>query len=567
MEKVRPTLLDRAIGAVSPKRGAARLAARASYVAIAATVTEPGGRIDRTGGYRAGQSDRRQTRGWFARARSANQDSLGRQTTLISRSRDAAMNLPPATAAIERNVTFTVGTGLMAIPDLDADRLGLTPDEKAAWTARIMRDYDAYMASTDPDAERAATGYGLQAVVLRAQFESGDVLGLRCWPDNQVGRVHMSAWKLVEAERVASPLNHVDGERYGGANGPIVVGGVELDSYGAAQAFHVIQKAPANGIFNRMAGDTERYPAWGKDSQLPTAVLVFDKRRPEQARGVPMLAPVLELVKLFSDATDAAAMSLVLQSMLSVIYKSTGASALPEPDYGTGELVQAESMPETAMGAPMSSNILMEPGMTLEIDTDAEVKNLRPSDNPAFDKFFETLMTLIGAATGTPFGVLMARFNNSYTASKGEMELFYKEIVRRVDRFAANWCEPSFDCWMYEQVVRGIYDLPGFLDDLRVRAAWCSVRWAGDGKISLDPLRERKAFEIDEAHAWRTGQQIAAEINGGDYDANVERRIAEHEKFVAGKLPIPNQKGGGAEIADDAPPPPDGNSGGRPNGQ
>ena len=37
-------------------------------------------------------------------------------------------------------------------------------------------------------------------------------------------------------------------------------------------------------------------------------------------------------------------------------------------------------------------------------------------------KFFETMGTLIGAATGTPFGVLMARFNNSYTASKGEMD-------------------------------------------------------------------------------------------------------------------------------------------------
>lgn len=545
-----PTIFDRMAGAISPRWGARRLADRAAYGAIAAatSVPAPGGEVGKRGGYRGGQSDRRQTRGWFARPRSANADALGNQHELIGRSRDAAMNLPPATAAIERNVTFTVGTGLMAIPDLDAEVLGLTPEDKAAWTARIMRDYDAYMSSTDPDAERGCSGYGQQEVVLRAMLESGDVLGLRCWPDDQIGRVHMTAWKLIEAERVASPYGHVDG-KVRNTNGPVIVGGVELDGYGAAQAFHVIAKAQTPPAMGRTANDTERYDAWGRESKLPGAVLVYDKRRPEQARGVPFLAPVLELIRLFSDATDAAALSLVLQSMLAVIYKSPGASAMPEPEYGTGELVQSEGVPETLPPRP-GSNVHFEPGMVLELDNDADVELQSPGkDNPVYEKFFETLMTLVGAATGTPFGVLMARFNNSYTASKGELEVFYKEIVRRVSRFSSAWCDPHYACWLYEQVARGVYVLPGFLDDMALRRAWCSARWAGDGKISLDPLRERKAFEIDEAHAWRTGQQITAEINGGDFDANLERRALEHARFVEKNLPIPGAKGGGSAPA------------------
>ena len=544
-----PTIIDRAIAAVSPAAGARRLVARSSYLALAA-MTEPGGAIDRRGGYRAGQSDRRQTKGWFARPKSANSDALGQQKTLIGRSRDAAMNLPPATAAIERNVTFTIGTGLMAIPDLDAELLGLTPEEKQVWTSRIMRDYDEYMSGTDPDAERASTGYGLQEVVLRAQFESGDVLGLRCWPDQQIGRVHMTAWKLVEADRIVSPAQHTDGERLG-SNGPVVVGGVELDPFGAAQAYHVLRKAPGQfGVSSRTQGDTERYDAWGEVSKLPTAVLVFDKRRPEQARGVPLLAPVLELIKIFSDATDAAALALVLQSMLAVIYKSPDATAMPEPEYGNGEIVQADGEPAMPDGPTGGQQIAMEPGMVLELDSDSDVDLKSPGrDNPVYEKFFETLMTLVGAATGTPFGVLMARFNSSYTASKGELEVFYKEVTSRVSRFAAKWCAPGYHCWLYEQVALGRYALPGFLDDPIMRAAWCSVRWAGDGKISLDPYRERKAFEIDEAHAWQTGQQIAASINGGDYDANVERRGAEHRKFMDAELPTPNANGGGVSAA------------------
>ncbi len=551
MGRIRPNMIDRAVAAVSPARAAKRLADRASYAAIAAAVTDPGGKIDRRGGYRAGQSDRRQTRGWRAKPKSANSDGLGRQKDLIGRSRDAAMNLPPATAAIERNVTFTVGTGLLAIPDLDAEKLGLTPEEKAEWTARIMRDYDAYMSSMDPDAERTCTGYGQQEVVLRGTLESGDILALRCWPDDQIGRVHMTAWKLLEAERVVSPFGHTEGKPSSGNGGRVIVGGVEMDSYSSPVAFHALKKA-ADTPNSRTANDTERFPAWGEKTQLPSAILVFDKRRAEQARGVPFLAPVLELVKTFADATDAAALSLVLQSMLAVIYKSPGAGAMPEPEYGTGELVQAEGEPET-LAKQNSSDIAYEPGMVLELDTDTEVDLKSPGkDNPVFEKFFETLMTMIGAATGTPFGVLMARFNNSYTASKGELELFYKEIVRRVAKFEAAWCNPHFKCWMYERVARGIYDLPGFLDDLEVREAWCSVRWAGDGKISLDPYRERRAFEIDEAHGWQTGQQITAQINGGDHDANIQRRGMEHRRFVEEGLPIPNAQGGGVAPAEGA---------------
>ncbi len=77
------------------------------------------------------------------------------------------------------------------------------------------------------------------------------------------------------------------------------------------------------------------------------------------------------------------------------------------------------------------------------------------------------------------------------------------------------------------------------------------MRWAGDGQIALNPLQERKAYEIDEAHGWQTGQQISAKINGGDYDANIEQRGAEHARFVLAGLPIPNQKGGGSAPAEE----------------
>lgn len=549
-----PTLLDRAIGAVAPGLGLRRVAQRAALnaaaglSAVAASPVSTGGRIWGVGGYRGGQSDRRSTKGWFARVRSANADGLGRQETLIARSTDAWMNLPLATAAIERRVTFAVGTGMMAIPQLDAERLGLEPEAAALLTAQIMRDYDNYMASKDPDAERTATGYELQEIVLRGQCLAGDMLALRVMPEAQPGRHHLTAWKLVEGSRVVSPQGHTDGEVLVGT-GAVVVGGVEQDGYGAAVAYHVLKKAPEFGTWSRAADDTVRIPAWGAKSGLPSAILVMQKKRAEQARGVPMLAPVLETLKQVSDLTDAELFAAVLTAMLAITYKSPGAGAMPEADYGSTDAGAAASTPELAQSA--GGQYRMEPGTVLEIDTDAEVDVSSPGrPNPAFDPFFLALCKQLGAALETPVEVLLLVFNSSYTASKAALENFYVLIRKIRESLGSHWCTPGYEAWLFEQVARGRYPaISGFLENPERRRLWSDVRHRGDGKISLNPQQEAKAFEIYEAHGWRTAQDITAELSGGDYDANVRTRIGEHQRWVEGGLPVPGAKGGGSEPA------------------
>ncbi|MFZ2754142.1 MAG: phage portal protein, partial [Lysobacteraceae bacterium] len=417
--------------------------------------TLPGGRIGGQGGYHGGQSDHRSMKGWRAKTKTANADSAKRGT-LIARSRDAAMNMPLATAAIDRRVTFVVGTGMMAIPQLDAERIGLDEEAAALLTAQIMRDYDRYMSSKDPDAERAATGYEHQEVVLRGQLESGDILGVRLMPEGQVGRVHPLAWKLVEADRIASPTSHVEGDVWS-KTGNALVQGIELDGYGAAVAFHVItQVRGVSGTFARRAGDTKRIVAWGEKSGLPTAVLVMRKKRPEQARGIPVLAPVIETLKQVSDLTTSEAYAAVLTAMLAIVYKSPGAGPMPEADYGTGEIVTADERPETL--ADQRSNYRMEPGSVMEIDTDAEVDVKSPGrPNPAFDPFFQALAGQIGAAMETPREVLMLAFESSYTASKGALEAFYKMVVREQSSLGCHWCDPHYQAWFYVQVALGRY--------------------------------------------------------------------------------------------------------------
>lgn len=543
---------DRMVAAVNPAAGLKRMASRnAMAAADALSPTVPGGPVSGAGGYRGGQHNRT-TKNWRAKTRTANADAAKR-LPLIARSRDAAMNMPMATAVIDRRITFVVGTGMLAIPQLDATVLGIDEDTAALLTAVIMRDYDRYMSSTDPDAERNATGYEQQEIVLRGKLESGDILGVRVMPENQPGRVVPLAWKLIEADRIASPVGHTEGENAPGTDRALVFG-VEQDGYGAAVAFHIIKKVRnSGGTLTRVAGDTARIPAWGEKSALPTAVLVMQKKRPEQARGIPLLAPVLEVLKQISDLTDAELYAAVLTAMLAIVYKSPGAGPMPEADYGNGDIVQSDGRPETLEG--QRGEYRMEAGSVMEIDTDAEVDVKTPGrPNPAFDPFFKALVTQLGAALETPVEVVLMHFEASYTASKGAIETFYKMIVREQSSLGSHWCDPHYQAWFYIRIAQGYYpeiNAVKFFGDADYRASCWDVRHRGDGKISLNPLQEAKALEIFEAHGWRTGQDITAETSGGDYDANVTRRAREHARWVESDLPVPNAKGGGSTPATD----------------
>lgn len=552
MMEIRPNIVDRMVAAVNPERGLKRMAARASYNAItAAAPISPGGRISGAGGYNGGKADRRQTRGWFGRAKSANRDFLPTAKTLIGRSRDAAMNMPLATAAIERNVTFTVGTGLLAIPELDAESLGLDSEEAEKLTTRIQRDFDNYMSSKDPDAERTATGYGLQEIVLRGALESGDILGLRVWPDDQKHRKSYTAWKLVEADRIVSPSGHIDGEALNGGN--IVTGGVEVDSYGAPIRYHVLKKAPqfdlGGKLIDQAAEGTVAIDVWSDETVLPSVLHVMPKRRADQARGVPMLAPVLEVLRQVSDLTEAELFAAVMTAMIAFIYKSPGAGSLPEADYGNDDGEGAD----VGLDDPQrpQNNLRMESGQIFEIEADGDVEMKSPGrPNPAFDPFFMGIVKQLAAALETPVEVLILHFESSYSASRAALEVFYLTVRRRRSWLISHWSQPAYEAWLFEQVARGRYDMPGFLDDEEIRLAWSSVQFRGDGKISLDPAREAKGLEIQEAHGWKTGREITAEMSGGDFDANVRRRGKEHRDFVKEGLPIPNAVGGGAQRED-----------------
>lgn len=527
MKKIKQTTIDRVVGYLSPGAGLKRMAARSAMSAL-------------SGGGFIGAQGRRATKLWGPSGRSADADIVPALPSLRNRSRDAVRNQPIAEAAVGRTVTSVVGTGLRADPDIDMDFLELKDlDKVEEMESRIARDFDHYMCSTDPDAGRRMTGYDQQDVAFRATMESGDVLAARVMPDNQLGREIGTAWALIEGDRMCQPRSIPEGRDI---NGRRTVAGVEMDTYGAAIAYHILKQHPGN-IELSLVQQWNRIDARSPNGELAVNHLYF-VRRPEQTRGYPFLAPVMEKLKQLSDLSEAELFAAVISAMIALVHKSPGAQPIPGPPEDTTDTVTDPVLPDT--------EIKFEAGSTLDLDLDHEVtaETLgRPNSN--FDPFFLAIVREIGAALELPAELLLIHFTSSYSASRAALEVAWQMFMRKRSWLINRWCNPVYDAWLVEQVARGAYDMPGFFENPLVRRAWSGAEWTGDAKISVDPLRENKADEIDEDHGWASGQQIARRKNGAHWRRVHKQRVREHKLRADDKLEAEVLgKGAGQESTD-----------------
>jgi lambda family phage portal protein len=456
-------LLDKVIAYVAPKLAGQRMAARAQ--------------LAMAGGYTGAKLDRAALSRWQPTAGSANSDIISDLPLLRARSRDQMRNAPVALGALNTTVSHVVGTGLTYTPALDAAFLGLTAAQAEAWSADTKRRFDTWATSLDCDLGRRLNFYGIQELCLRSELESGDVFVLT----PRVPRAGYSArlaLQLIEADRVCNPNKKPDTET--------MIDGIEIDDKTSeAVAIHVARCHPGD----RLAGANtwDRTTVRGSSTGRRNVLHLFKVLRPTQVRGVPMIAPIIEVLKQLGRWTDAELNAAVISGMFSVFVKM-------DPDAfddlfdedAQGLIVEKSSNWSGEMESGKAINLL--PGESIETSTPG-----RP--NPAFDPFWTAIVRQIGMALEMPYEVLTMHFQSSYSAARAALLMAWKGWRTRRDRLSTYLCQPVFELWLADEVAEGRISAPGFFKSEIVRAAWCTAIWTGDGPGSIDPEKEVKAAQ------------------------------------------------------------------------
>lgn len=483
-------------------------------------------KINASGYSEAGASQKKRSlRGFNAISGSPAEDIDLNNTTLRQRGRILYMAAPIATGAINTNRTKVVGSGLRMKCAINRDVLRLSPEAAQAWQQNTEAEWRMWCEKKCCDALELNNFYELQQLALKSWLMSGDVFALIKRYEADDRNPYTLRLHLIEADRISTPDKYAstgllpEGVNVDFGNNKIH-DGVEVDASGRVVAYHISSEYPSSLKLKNI--EWTRVPARGEQTGLPNILHIMDAERPDQYRGVSILAPVIEMLLQLRRYTESELMAALIQSYFTAWITVDGGSA-DMPINGTIDYEETEDRRHNK-----EDEYEMGPGQVTVLDVGENVTFGNPNIPTAgFEVFVKSIIKQIGAALELPYDVLVKEFNSSYSAAKGALEEAWEVFKMRRSWFVNDFCQPVYEMWLAEAVAIGRIKAPGFFVDPKVREAWCGSRWDGPAQTHLDPVKEANAAAIEVQHGWKTNEQVTRELYGGSWADNAEARKEE----------------------------------------
>ncbi len=515
-------IIDKMVEIVNPVAALRRTESR-MRLEMARSFTNSG--YDESGASRSKNS----MKGWLANSRTPQEDIDKNLPTLRQRSRSLYMSAPLAVSAIKTNRTNIIGQGLRLKSAIDADFLGMSQEAAREWQRKAEREFKLWSESKFCDSTRTNNFFEIQQTACMSWLMNGDACVLveyerptRAFPYGL--RVH-----LIESDRVSTPNQTGNAVNLFARNRETknrIFNGVEVDDNGKVIAYHICSTYPNSNL--KTEKKWSRVKAFGEKTGLPNVLMIFETERPEQYRGVPYLAPVIESLKQLTRYNEAEVMAAVINGFFTVFITSENGTN----DIGFGGVVdEDEEVSRDNINYELGPGMVnvLNPGEKIEI---ADSK--RPSTN--FDAFTLAMAKYIGAALEIPVELLVKSFNSSYSASRAALLEAWKAFRMKRSWLAADLCQPIYEIFLTEAIGSGRLKAPGFFLDPMIRKAYCGAQWNGPAQGMVDPVKEVSAAEKRIAIGLSTRQKETVEMNGGDFEDNVVQLAHEAEMMKAAGL-------------------------------
>ena len=450
--------------------------------------------------------------------------------TLRSRAHDLATNSPVGSAAVNTSATNVINTGLKLFPRPDGKLLNLSVEEIREWNKQTRREFELWAESKNCDFYRRNNFSDLQFTAYVSYLTDGDCFCLfrRKTPTKE--NPYSLRLQLVEGNRVSNPNSGINSvgvspEVINPENGNRIINGIEIDKDGAICAVHISNKVPGEISTSGENLEWKRIKFFGTFGTQNILHIAHDMR-PEQFRGIPYLAPVIETLKQMARYTGAELDSAIVQSYYSLFFTQSENLSSKDVYEITGD---EENPDEPCVDA---SSFKLAPGTLAALPRGIDVKSVAATNaQSTFQTFMQELTTHCGAALGIPFEVLMKSFKSSYSASRAALLQASDEFRQRREWFARDFCQPIYEMFLSEAVATGRINAPGFFDDPLVKKAWCGAEWYAPNGRLLDVTKELEGAEARIRLGLSTFQREAAELCGTDFEENVEQLNAEKAIF------------------------------------
>lgn len=499
-------VIDRVISFVSPNLALKRVSARQRLEIL-----------NQGYGNHGASTKKKSLVGWISRIGSVIEDVEYNIPKLRERSRDLYMGAPLATGALKNMRTNVIGSGLRLNAQIDYEYLGMTLEEADQWETKVEREFSLWADSIHCDAQRMNNFYELQQLAFLSWLMSGDCFVLL----PAIPRINMPydlRVQIIEADRVCNPTNKFFDQK--------IVNGVEIGEFGEVVAYHIAQNHPHSQTLSKQ--EWVRIPKFGSKTGRPNILHLMESERPEQRRGVPILAPVIESLKQLARYTEAELMAAVVSGMYTVFITTNTSDERP-----FGEVIPEEER----IDDHDDYSYELGNGAIVSLGENEQIQESNPGrPNVAFDGFVTAICRQIGSALEIPYELLLKHFTASYSASRAALLEAWKMFRMRRSWMASDFCQPIYEEFLAEAVAKGRIAAPGFFTDPLARKAYCTAEWNGPSQGQIDPLKEVNAAEKRVLNGFSTRARETVELTGGDFYKNHRQRVVEEKLRREGGL-------------------------------
>lgn len=433
--------------------------------------------------YDGARTDRR-SNGWVAAGSSANSEILPQLSILRNRSRELVRNNPYASKAMRVLSSNRIGTGIMA-----------TINDKSV--AALWKKWVKVC-----DADWNYDLYGLQKLISNTEAESGECLIRFRYRKMSDGLPVPLQLQLLEPDFIDTTKNETL------KNKGWIQNGIEFSPIGERVAYWLFNQHPGENIINTTI----------KSSRVPAGDVIhsFDRKRPGQMRGVPILAPVMMTANDLNEYLEATLVRKSAEACIAAFVETD------DEERSIGDESQQDQMRIEELA----------PGMVQYLSKGEKITFTNPSVSTGDVGYTNDRLHAIAAGIGITYEQLTGDLSQvNYSSIRAGTLDFRREIEQ--------WQWLNFIPSVLNRIMEKFLDTAfaaGLIQTTEIEYDWTTPRFDW-----VDPLKDVQGEELELTMGLKTWSE-AVRARGFNPEVLLEELKAEREKFKAAGIEYPVKK-------------------------
>jgi len=412
-----------------------------------------------------------------------------------ARTADLSRNNTYAKTGVQLHVDHVVGQSFKVVHTPNYRALGLTRKQLRQLSREIESKFEDWGGNNRKfiDSERKRTFTMIIREGIATHCKTGEICAKIEWIRKR-GSKFQTSIKLIDFSRLSNPE--------GAENTNKLRAGVEMDSNGAAIAYHVRKRIPndIDGAFEPDNYEWIRVPREMSSGRYQF-IHLFEPTGEGQSRGANDFYAGLSKLKMLEKFQGSVLQNAIVSAMYAAVITSEANSddVFKAMSSGTSEGSLITGWMETTskyhdqtklkVGDTTIPHLL--PNEKLDI---LGVKT--PSGN--LGDFESGILRSIAKSLGVSYEQLSGDFSKTnYSSARAAMSESYLYFMGRREIIAKAFASMIFELWLEEAINIGEIKLPkGAPSFYEARSAWSKCDWIGSGKAEIDGLKSAKTSEL-----------------------------------------------------------------------